>query len=121
MRVIDFKDEPLVCYDPEWSPMGGAIRKAWHRAGLAYAPRCVVPFCSTVCQLITTCGGIGFVDAFTARGCWPDLAFRRVNDLPDVALVMFHARDRPLLSRARQVADALRAAARASDMGKRDG
>lgn len=104
--------EPLVCYDSEWSPLGGAIRKAWERAGHHYAPRCKVPFCSTVCQLIAACGGVGFVDAFTARGSWPGLAFKRVRDMPDVALVMFHRRDRPMRASVRRIAAALRETAR---------
>lgn len=89
--------EPLVCYNPDWSPMGATIRTAFAAQGLSYDPVCIVPFCANVCSMVRACGGIGIVDAMTARDyAMQGLTSRPVADIPHVSIIAFHRRNEPL-------------------------
>ena len=88
---------PLVCYNADWSPMGGTIRAAFAAQGLSYDPACTVPFCANVCSMVRACGGIGIVDAMTARDyAMQGLVSRPIDDIPDVSIIAFHRRNEPL-------------------------
>ncbi|RWR07153.1 LysR family transcriptional regulator [Paenirhodobacter populi] len=88
---------PMVCYNADWSPMGATIRAAFEAQGLVYDPACVVPFCANVCDMVRACGGVGIVDAMTAREyAMQGLVSRRIVDMPPVAILAFHRRNEPL-------------------------
>lgn len=97
LSCAEIADHPLVCYDPDWSPMGALIRSTFEKQGITYDPHCLVPFCSNVCGLVRTCGGIGIVDAMTARDYdTKSLCVRPISDLDDAAIIVFHRRHEPL-------------------------
>ncbi|MDX1785214.1 LysR family transcriptional regulator [Roseovarius sp. ZX-A-9] len=97
VTLVDLAREKLVCYDPNWSPMGAAIQRAYRGQGLPFELACDVPFCSTVCPLVESCGGVGIVDEFTgARHRNTNLKIIEITDLPPVALVAFHRRNEPM-------------------------
>ncbi|WP_295809778.1 LysR family transcriptional regulator [uncultured Nitratireductor sp.] len=96
LQVGDIARRALVCYDPEWSPMGAVIRRVFEAHGFSYDPHCVVPFCSTVCDLIDACGGVGIVDAFTIEDLPETLTVRPVADVPAISLVLFYRRNEPI-------------------------
>ncbi len=99
---------PLVCYNADWSPMGESIRRAFAAQGLAYDPACVVPFCANVCSMVRVCGGVGIVDAMTARDyIMRGLVSRPIRDLPDVSIVAFHRRHEPLRAPVQDLLSAL--------------
>jgi DNA-binding transcriptional LysR family regulator len=108
---------PLVGYDPDWSPMGAAIRDAFRRAGLAPDLAAEAPFCATVCQLVAACGGIGIIDAMTAGRLDPRLVARPIVAAPAVPLVAFHRRDPPLRAAALALWEALARGAVRPDRG----
>lgn len=88
---------PLVCYNADWSPMGSSIRRAFAAQGLRYDPACTVPFCANVCSMVRICGGVGIVDAMTARDyVMKGLVSRPIRDMPDVSIVAFHRRHEPM-------------------------
>lgn len=100
---------PLVCYDVDWSPMGGMIRAAFTAQGLSYDPACVVPFCANVCSMVRACGGVGIVDAMTSRDyAMQGLVSRPIVDMPDVSIIAFHRRNEPLRAPVRDFLTALR-------------
>ncbi|AVW90723.1 LysR family transcriptional regulator [Celeribacter baekdonensis] len=102
-------DDALVAYDPSWSPMGDAIRSAFQHHGLSYRPSCEVPFCSTVCEMVASCGGIGVIDRLTAdRLTTPDLICRPVRHMPNVPLILFFRRGHPLRGAAQDLISVLR-------------
>lgn len=89
--------QPLVCYDADRSPMGETIRNAFGAQGLAYDPVCTVPFCASVCSLVRACGGVGIVDAMTARDyAMQGLISRPIVDIPRISIIAFHRRNEPL-------------------------
>lgn len=97
VSLTDLAAEKLICYDPNWSPMGAAIQRAYRAQGVTFDPTCEVPFCSTVCPLVESCGGVGIVDAFTgARHQSAHLRTLAVTDMPPIALVAFHRRNEPM-------------------------
>lgn len=97
VTLSDLAEEKLVCYDPNLSPMGAAIQRAYRAQGLAFELACDVPFCSTVCPLVESCGGVGIVDEFTgARHRNADLRILEITDLLPVALVALHRRNEPM-------------------------
>lgn len=97
VTLAQIADEKLVCFDPNWSPMGDAIQRAYRAQGLRFELACDVPFCSTVCPLVEACGGVGIVDEFTAaRNQNSALKIMEIKDLPPVALVAFHRRNEPI-------------------------
>ncbi|KFI25761.1 LysR family transcriptional regulator [Paenirhodobacter enshiensis] len=88
---------PLVCYNADWSPMGATIRAAFEAQGLSYDPACVVPFCANVCDMVRACGGVGIVDAMTAREyAMQGVVSRPIVDMPPIAILAFHRRNEPL-------------------------
>ncbi len=100
---------PLVCYNADWSPMGGTIRTAFAAQGLNYDPVCVVPFCGTVCSLVRACGGVGVVDAMTAQDyAMQGLVSLPIDDMPEVSIVAFHRRNEPLRASVQDFLTALR-------------
>jgi DNA-binding transcriptional LysR family regulator len=98
---------PLVAYDPDWSPMGAVIRDGFRRAGLTLELSAEAPFCSTVCHLVAACGGIGIIDAMTARTLGPELVARPLAEDMTLPLVAFHRRDQPMRAAAMALLDAL--------------
>ncbi|MDP0927629.1 LysR family transcriptional regulator [Paracoccus onubensis] len=99
---------PLVCYSPDWSPMGNSIRNAFVAQGLSYDPACVVPFCANVCSMVRVCGGVGIVDAMTARDyVMRGLVSRPIPDLPDVSIIAFHRRHEPMRAPVQDLLSAL--------------
>ncbi|WP_116134705.1 LysR family transcriptional regulator [Tropicimonas sp. IMCC34043] len=113
LSLADLAGSELIAYDPAWSPMGDAIRSAFLKHRLAYVTACEVPFCSTVCQLVETCGGVGVIDRLTAQAIRsPDLVVRQVRHLPSVPLVLFSGRDRPLRGAAQELIQVLRESSR---------
>lgn len=101
---------PLVCYNPDWSPMGAIIRAAFAAQGLSYEPACMVPFCANVCSMVRACGGVGIVDAMTARDyAMQGLVARSIIDIPDVSVIAFHRRNEPLRAPVQTFLTALRA------------
>lgn len=87
---------PLVCYDPDWSPMGARIREAFAARGLRYDPACTVPYCANVCAMVRACGGVGIVDHGTAEGQeGHGLVWRPIIDVPDVSIIAFYRRNEP--------------------------
>ncbi|PTW62891.1 DNA-binding transcriptional LysR family regulator [Breoghania corrubedonensis] len=89
--------QPLVCFDPEWSPMGAHVQRAFSAQGLVYSPACTVPYCANVCALVKACGGVGIVDEMTARSCeGQGMAWRQIDGLSGIAIVAFHRRNEPL-------------------------
>lgn len=74
--------------------MGEAIRAAFQRLGRPYDPACVVPFTSTVCQMVEACGGVGIIDELTVRHLrQPDLVTIPMPDMPAIWVVVFHRRE----------------------------
>lgn len=107
-ELTDLRDEPLVCYDPDWSPMGGAIRRAFRAHGLDYRLACQVPFCSTVCHMVAACGGVGVIDRLTVDALTdPRLIARPLPQIPPIPLIAFHRRDEPLRVHAQELLTAL--------------
>ncbi|MGX5666754.1 LysR family transcriptional regulator [Rhizobium daejeonense] len=99
LSVTDIAAEPLVSYDPAWSPMGAVIQQAFRAKGLKYNLSCEAPFCSTVCHLVEACGGVGVIDALTAgRLTSPALVWKPLGNVPTVPLIVFHRRKEPLRS-----------------------
>ena len=99
LSVTDIAAEPLVSYDPAWSPMGAVIQQAFRAKGLKYNLSCEAPFCSTVCHLVEACGGVGVIDALTAgRLNSPALVWKPLGNVPTVPLIVFHRRKEPLRS-----------------------
>ena len=97
IRLVELSGLPLVCYNPGFSPMGAAIRDAYEAQGLIYDPFCIVPFASTVCDLVETCGGVGIIDGLTvSRLCSPGLVTRPIVDIPTLGLMAFYRRNEPL-------------------------
>ena len=108
LELADLRDETLVCYDPDWSPMGGAIRRAFRAHGLEYRLSCQVPFCSTVCHLVAACGGVGVIDRLTVDALTdPRLITRPLPQIPAIPLIGFHRRGEPLRARAQDLLSAL--------------
>lgn len=100
--------EKLVCYDPNWSPMGAAIARAYRAQDLTYELACDVPFCSTVCPMVESCGGAGIVDEFTgARHKNAQLKILEITDMTPIALVAFHRRNEPMRAEAHDLLTAL--------------
>lgn len=100
---------PLVCYNADWSPMGGTIRAAFTAQGLSYDPACVVPFCANVCSMVRACGGVGIVDAMTVRDyVMQGLISRPITDIPNVSIIAFHRRNEPLRAPVQDLLTALR-------------
>lgn len=94
----------LIAYDPAWSPMGDTIRSTFQKFNLAYDTSCEVPFCSTVCQLVEACGGVGVIDQLTADNIRSDsLAVRPVVHLPGVPLILFYRRGQTLRGAAQEL------------------
>lgn len=88
---------PLVCYNPDWSPMGATIRDTFEAQGVAYNPACMVPFCANVCDMVRACGGIGIVDAMTVRDhAMKELTAVRIEDMPEISIIAFHRRNEPM-------------------------
>lgn len=88
---------PLVCYDADWSPMGAHIRAAFKARDLHYDPVCTAPYCANVCALVRACGGVGIVDAMTAKNlATPGLTWRPISDLSDISIIAFYRRNEPL-------------------------
>lgn len=115
VRLADLAGEPLVGYDPNWSPMGAAIRRACLAHGLPFELACEVPFCSTVCQLVSACGGVGVIDGYTRDSLSrPELAVLDCADLGDIAVVAFYCREAPLRAAAQAFWHALIQAAPAA-------
>jgi DNA-binding transcriptional LysR family regulator len=103
---------PLVCYNADWSPMGSMIRDAFAARGLSYDPACAVPFCANVCSLVRACGGVGIVDAMTARDyTMHGLVWRPIADIPDVSIIAFHRRNEPLRAPVQDLLTAFRKSA----------
>lgn len=99
LSITDIAAEPLVSYDPAWSPMGAVIQQAFRAKGLKYNLSCEAPFCSTVCHLVEACGGVGVIDALTAgRLTSPALVWKPLGNVPTVPLIVFHRRKEPLRS-----------------------
>ncbi|MFN7010195.1 MAG: LysR family transcriptional regulator [Allorhizobium sp.] len=99
LSITDIATEPLVSYDPAWSPMGAVIQQAFRAKGLQYNLSCEAPFCSTVCHLVEACGGVGVIDALTAgRLNSPALVWKPLGNVPTVPLIVFHRRKEPLRS-----------------------
>lgn len=97
LSLSDISGIPLVCYNPGSSPMGTAIRDAFDDHGLSYDPHCIVPFSSTVCDLVEACGGVGIIDELTvSRLVSPNLVTRSLMDIPPIALMAFYRRHEPL-------------------------
>lgn len=104
--------QPLVCYNADWSPMGGTIRTTFAAQGLSYEPACVVPFCGTVCSMVRACGGVGIVDGMTAQDyAMQGLVSIPIDDMPDVSIIAFHRRNEPLRAPVQDFLTALRKAA----------
>lgn len=94
----------LIAYDPAWSPMGDTIRSTFQKYQLDYDPSCEVPFCSTVCQLVEACGGVGVIDQLTADNIRGDaLVVRPVAHLPGVPLILFSRRGQVLRGAAQEL------------------
>ncbi|MDD7972035.1 LysR substrate-binding domain-containing protein [Roseinatronobacter sp. HJB301] len=99
----------LVSFDPDWSPMGAAIRRAFVANGLEYRLDCQVPFSSTVCHMVSACGGIGIIYALTAQSTLTlNLSVRSIQSVPPLPLCVFHRRDKPLTARTQEVLLALK-------------
>lgn len=99
LSITDIATEPLVSYDPAWSPMGAVIQQAFRAKGLKYNLSCEAPFCSTVCHMVEACGGVGVIDALTAsRLTSPVLIWKALDTVPTVPLIVFHRRKEPLRS-----------------------
>ena len=106
--LAELRGEPLVCYDPDWSPMGGAIRRAFRAHGLDYRLACQVPFCSTVCHMVAACGGVGVIDQLTVDALTdPRLIARPLRQIPPIPLIAFHRRGEPLRVHAQDLLTAL--------------
>lgn len=94
VAIRDIPGDSLVAYNPVTSPMGETIRDAFQRQGKSYDPACVVPFSSTVCQMVETCGGVGIIDALTVgRLQHSSLVTIPISDIPAVKVVVFHRRE----------------------------
>ncbi len=88
---------PLVCYSSDYSPMGATIKEAFEAKHLQYDPVCLVPFCTNVCAMVRSCGGVGIVDEITAQSyAMQDLIAKPITDMPDVSIIAFHRRNEPL-------------------------
>jgi len=106
--IADFRDQPLVGFDPDWSPMGAVIRRAFRAEGLTYQLACQVLYSSTVCHMISACGGIGIIDAMTADSLLTTgLVTRPIERVPSLPLRAFFRRDTPLRAAAQQLLRAL--------------
>ena len=85
---------PLVCYDPDWSPMGAHIRSAFRDCNVDYEPVCTTPFCADVCSLVRDCGGVGIVDEMTARrAADQNLRWLPIRDITEISIVAFYRRN----------------------------
>jgi DNA-binding transcriptional LysR family regulator len=108
LSLEEIAAHPLVGYDPDWSPMGAVIRNAFLSRGLRYKLACQVPYSSTVCHMVAACGGVGIIDAMTARSSLTNrLVVLPVPQLPPLSLHAFHRRDTPLRARAQDLLLAL--------------
>lgn len=108
LELMQLAGEPLVSYEPHWSPMGAAIQRAFRQRGLPFQLSCDVPFCTTVCTLVEACGGLGIIDEFTAgSNLSPRLRAIPVVDLAPISLVVFHRRDTPLRTAVRDLLNVL--------------
>lgn len=108
LSLQDIAAHPLIGFDPDWSPMGAVIHKAFLSQGLSYRLACQVPYSSTVCHMVAACGGVGIIDAMTAASpLTTALSVRPVPQVPPLALRAFHRRDIPLRARAQEVLLAL--------------
>jgi len=108
LSLSDIAAHPLVGFDPDWSPMGAVIRKAFQSQGLSYRLACQVPYSSTVCHMVAACGGVGIIDAMTADSpLTTSLAVRPLLHVPLLALRAFHRRDTPLRASAQKILMAL--------------
>ncbi len=97
VTLAELAAEKLICYDPNWSPMGAAIQRAYRTRGVSFELACDVPFCSTVCPLVESCGGVGIVDEFTGtRHQNAHLKLLSITDMAPIALVAFHRRNEPM-------------------------
>lgn len=104
VQLAEIAGEPLVSYDPNWSPMGAAIQRACLIHGLPFERACEVPFCATVCQMVSACGGVGVIDGYTRDGLTdPALAVLDCPDLGDIAVVAFYCREVPLRAAAQDL------------------
>lgn len=114
LRLADISAVPLVCYNPGSSPMGSAIRDAYENHGIPYDPSCIVPFSSTVCDLVEACGGVGIIDDLTvSRLSSPHLVTRLLPEIPPIALMAFYRRNEPLRAAVHRLLDALSASSSA--------
>lgn len=112
LTCLDVSLHPLVCYNGDWSPMGGTIRAAFAAQGLSYDPACMVPFCANVCSMVRACGGVGIVDSMTARDyAMHGLVSRPIVDMPDVSIIAFHRRNEPLRAPVQDLLTAFRKSA----------
>lgn len=108
LGLADISGVPLVCYNPGSSPMGTAIRDAFEVHGFPYDPHCLVPFSSTVCDLVEGCGGVGIIDELTAsRLLSPHLVTRPLPDIPPIGLMVFYRRHEPLRAAVHDLLEAL--------------
>lgn len=111
LSLTEIAGQPLVGFDPDWSPMGAVIRKAFLGQGLPYRPACQVPYSSTVCHMVAACGGVGIVDAMTANTpLTASLLVRPIQQAPALALRAFSRRETALRARAQEVLMVLRGA-----------
>jgi DNA-binding transcriptional LysR family regulator len=111
LSLTEIAGQPLVGFDPDWSPMGAVIRKAFLGQGLPYRPACQVPYSSTVCHMVAACGGVGIVDAMTASTpLTASLLVRPIKQSPALALRAFSRRETALRARAQEVLMVLRGA-----------
>jgi DNA-binding transcriptional LysR family regulator len=111
LSLTEIAGQPLVGFDPDWSPMGAVIRKAFLGQGLPYRPACQVPYSSTVCHMVAACGGVGIVDAMTASTpLTASLLVRPIQQAPTLALRAFSRRETALRARAQEVLMVLRGA-----------
>ncbi|WP_102961468.1 LysR family transcriptional regulator [Mangrovicella endophytica] len=106
--LADVAGLPMVGYNPGSSPMGAVIRDAFEGQGLLYDPSCIVPFSSTVCSLVESCGGVGIIDELTAsRLRSPALVTRPIGDCPTLGLMVFYRRNEPLRAAVHDLLEAL--------------
>jgi DNA-binding transcriptional LysR family regulator len=111
LSLTEIAGQPLVGFDPDWSPMGAVIRKAFLGQGLPYRPACQVPYSSTVCHMVAACGGVGIVDAMTASTpLTASLLVRPIQQAPTLALRAFSRRETALRARAQEILMVLRGA-----------
>ncbi|MDN5786800.1 LysR family transcriptional regulator [Pseudorhodobacter sp.] len=94
LKIADIHNRHLVAYNPVISPMGQAICDAFQSQGKPYDPACIVPFTSTVCQMVEACGGVGIIDELTVKHLrQSSLVTIPVSDIPPIRIVVFHRRE----------------------------